>query len=120
MREALKEFHGSSLPQGRRRIVDRQVTPPRIRSRAPGSPPSVQLADQGATTQGSLVVRLPRRPGEPDPSRGMPRAATALRARSLIEEVAEAPVPEPVGLELAGVGLCLTGVLLATAIGTLA
>ncbi len=47
--------------------------------------------------------------------------ATPLRARSLTEEVAdEMAAPEPVGLELAGVGLCLTGVLLATAIGTLA
>ena len=47
--------------------------------------------------------------------------ATPLRARSLTEEVAdEMAAPEPVGLELAGVGLCLSGVLLATAIGTLA
>jgi S-DNA-T family DNA segregation ATPase FtsK/SpoIIIE len=47
--------------------------------------------------------------------------SSSVRTRSLTEEVAdEMEAPEPVGLELAGVGLCLTGLLLATAIGTLA
>ncbi len=49
----------------------------------------------------------------------MGRSAAASRSRSVLAEDATLPA-EPVGLELMGVGLCLTGALLAAALFTLA